>query len=72
MNELKTLKDLEDFHSCFSDDKIIFSWQVKLEAIKWVKTLRSQTFKTREEFIMATGEAKSLTQFFNLIEDDLK
>ena len=84
MTELKTLKDLRKmdmsvrFEYGGKKQKIgnafVNSWELKKEAIKWVKEFRSLTkfFQRQIGKNTAAGVCYGLIQFFNLTEEDLK
>jgi len=68
MSELKTLKDIEWEYS-----KKGYDWNLKQEAIKWVKHEQKGWFVTIDGKTYDTKPIASwIKHFFNLGEEDLK
>ena len=79
MTKLKTLKELEHIEDLkHQDSKLVYSWKLKQEAIKWVKEMKAdmpdgKTPKEVKEIIIGmNGAINWIKHFFNLTEEDLK
>ena len=78
MSKLKTLKDLEEvkFMGLHPADENIFrnqfSKELKQEAIKWVKFFEDEETNSEGAKMINVGRMKSLIDFCNLTEKDLK
>ncbi len=68
MTELKTLKDLEtwELSNVGTNDKIVYSKQIKAEAVKWFK----KKFDSGDDCCCTCEEV--WREFFNITEEDLK
>jgi len=65
MSKLKTLKDLEHIEDLkHQDSKLVYSWKLRQEAIKWHKQLGNNSRDNSVKWF--------LEHFFNLTEEDLK
>ena len=77
MTELKTLKDIENKVPLGKDILRVSSYDLKQEAIKWVKDRESKMLTSARGGIKynnwaITGQIEFIKIFFNLTPEDLK
>ena len=69
--KLKTLKDLSVHQTGGTD--CVLTWELKAEAIKWVKFYRAQNHGAQiPELLGESASAQALIDFHNITSEDLK
>ena len=71
MTELKTLKDIQNKIPCGKDILRVSSYDLKKEAVKWVKEIQPAAMLNIED-VRKNTIAQWIIIFFNLTEGDLK
>jgi len=77
MSDLKTLKDLEHSEDLkHQDSKLVYSWKLRQEAIKWIKEDKESIDNDKEMpqslRILLNYLTTKWMRRFNITEEDLK